>query len=126
MSDVDNNPAFATWRLPGQPIFSFQSKPRQIIVYSSSMKEDPVPIESSILLLKWNKVHDKCPPMYTKDIVNCDPVKHFIPEFQPTALCINCFIVSNIPSALVKSIFTSVNFTTFSLLLGFLSTISSM
>lgn len=25
--------------------------------------------------------------MYTKDIVNCDPVKHFIPEFQPCDGC---------------------------------------
>ena len=83
MNHVKDNPTFATWRLPCQPIITFQSKPRQIIVYSSSMKEDPVTINSTILLPRWKEVYNNCPPMYTKDIVDCDPVKHFIPEFQP-------------------------------------------
>ena len=57
MNNVKEDPTFATWRLPGQPIITFQSKPRQIIVYSSSMKEDPVTINSSILLPRWKEVH---------------------------------------------------------------------
>ena len=80
--DLKANPDFATWRLPGQPIFCFQSNPKNIILYSPTLGPS-VTIESSILLSQWNEANKNCPPMCTKDIVNCKAVKEFIPTFQP-------------------------------------------